>query len=215
MGITRIQTAVGTGSTSTFSATFSMATTAGNFLIAIVQCEMGDFVVTPPVNFSLAESNLNVNGAPIYLYYQANAPSITLVSGTLNYGAHNNVFIGEYSGLVTTGALDQYNTGTAATGTTPSGSITIAFSYELIVAGLSNAQGDTYSGATNGFNLVRTAGDGGSVGAVYLDYFTSSPGTFSTTCTIPTSDGGNGVIASFKSTASGIASNAIFFSGPF
>lgn len=215
MSITRIQNTNNTGNSSTASATYGSATTPGSFLAAIVTA--GD-TVTAPSGFSLAVGNTSfTDGVPIYIFYQANAPSISSVSATISGGFPWIMFIAEYSGLVTSSALDTTGSAMEAPGnTTQSGTIVTVYTNELIIAGLNNSTPGGFSGPTNSFNLVDATISFGAIAAAYLDFDTSGTGPYSTSCTTPT-DGGNGVIASFRSTTSALGEilNAVWTGSSF
>lgn len=214
MAISRVQFAVANGLSSTASATFSGASTPGNFLTALVA--VFNNTSSAPSGYSTAITNTSTTfGIPVYLYYLSNAAATTTISSSLGGSARWIMITAEYSGIVASSALDQTGSAISGSDPIPSGSVTTTFTNELIVAGLSDSAGDGYATPLNGFTLVASRASGAQSGAAYLDFITTSTGTFSTGASGP--GGGNGIIASFKSTGSttNIKYNAIWHGSVF
>jgi hypothetical protein len=213
MAITRVQEISADGQSTTASATFGTASAPGNFLIALVAFRTG--TITGPSGFSSAINNSNSNGSVITIFYLPNAAAMTTITATCSNNTRWVIVITEYSGILTSSPLDATGTGTAASGAAPSGNVTTAYTNELVVAGLADLSGNTYGSPTGGFTLVDQKANI-NIGCAYLDYFTAvNASTYSTSA--GNADGGNGVIASFKSSTSGTSSqfNAIWTGSVF
>jgi hypothetical protein len=211
-------TGTSSGGTVIYTATFNAASQAGNLLIALI-CFNGSATPDIPTGFTLATSNTNADGSKIYLYYQADAPSTTTISTKViaTVGAANSciIFIAEWQGVQQSSPLDQTGSGSSASGTVPTGSVTTTSAYELLIAGVSDLAGDTFSSPTNGFILLDqdNVGSGATLQAGgFLYNVVTSTGTYSSSVTNSSTTGGNGVIASFISIPGTVpAYNSIFF----
>lgn len=207
--ITRVQEISNTGQSTTPSATFSGASTSGNLLVAVIECNPSGYPITTPTGWTAAVNNNNGNGNPIYIFYKANASATTTVSTTISASTRWIMFIAEYSGCQTSSPLDQTATGTGPPGYENSGTLNTLYNKEVIVAGLDNAYGNVYSSPTGGFTLVDQQTNGASSSAAYLDNIVSMTGSYSTSA----NDGGNGngVSASFiDATANMVQGNALW-----
>lgn len=208
MSFTPVQHSAGaTGTGLTASQSFPGATTAGSFLVAILAVD-GGIAPTTPSGWTLAKT-LGLTVAP-YIYYRANAPSISSLSVTLNSSDDWILFLAEYSTSVPLILVDQ--TGSDFSGT--SGSVTTTSAVELVVAALTKNTNQTYGTPTGGFAIEGQASVTGAASLVWLDQIVSSTGTYSTSVT-GTPEGG--VIASFvasgASTFSASGSASASFSG--
>jgi hypothetical protein len=217
MAVTRVQEKSALGNSNSAAVTFSTGSTSGNFLIAMVAVLSG--TASAPTSFSTAVSNAT-SGAPfIYLFYEANAGSITTITSSLSASNRWTMYIAEYSGVKTSSPLDQKNSANTASGSAPvTGNITTLYTNELIIAGLSTAGSNTFASPTGGFSLVDSNQTSVALTATaYLDLIAASTaGGYSTSAN--TTTGGNGVISSFLSTSSVIGTyvqNAIWSGSVF
>ncbi len=168
----RVQKKTGTntwnGTSGTVSATWDVATTAGNLLIMKVGgVSVSDTVtITPPGGWILAKDQVDTYSSfsRAAIYYKANAASessqvsVTISSGTSGYMA-GILELTEVANIVTSSPLDQTqsatanNTATGSTGTTAATTLVVEWATTLILSGDDNS-GVTGSGETNSFTEV-------------------------------------------------------------
>lgn len=195
-----------TGSANNFNslaATFDIASTAGNLLVAVIGVS-SDVTLTPPAGWSLAKTEVNtVEGS---IYYRENAPSATTITFSIATSpTSSTIIIAEYSGIATASPLDVTgsNTGSSASPSTGSAGPT-NLQNELLIGGLSsnpNGGTNTFSSPTNSFTLraqIQELGDNLNSIAL-LDRIVSSVDTYSTGATLSQTAVWCGVIATFKS----------------
>lgn len=219
MAIAFVQSKTGSApDNSAVSATFDVASTAGNLLVAVVSASE-NVTVSPPAGWSVAIAQLN--SIDVAICYRENAPSSTSLS--FSFGAtspsSSTVVIAEYSGIATSSPLDVTgsNTGTGTSPTTGSAGPTTQQN-ELLIGGLGSSVAaglNTYSSPLNSFTLraqVQELGNNNNNCAL-LDRIVSTNGTYSTGATLDTSATWAGVIATFKSaTGDSLAFNKLLFS---
>jgi hypothetical protein len=120
-GIARVQYVSGTSTTTTVSATWSKATTAGNLLIAIISYDHAGEIKTIPAGWTLAIGAQDGNNISTAIYYIGNAGSQSGSSSwVLTHSRNITLHLLEYSGVDT---LDKTanasgNGNTASTGIT-------------------------------------------------------------------------------------------------
>jgi TUP1-like enhancer of split len=191
----RVQFQQATGSGSPLSASFKSPTTPGNLLVAVATSS-ASAINTPTSWLSAIAVPANSTGDFIQMFYFPNAPSTSNVSMTL-VGTKSvwNLFIAEYfCPLSDPDPLDQTNSDVNTT-TSTSGTITTTSAKSVTIVGFSNNQGFGYSDPSNSFTLVGQQQNNVTSGSAYLDFFSTSTGTYSTTCFSPI--GSTGIIADF------------------
>ena len=200
----------GTSLTSTISVTLSSTPSNGHALIAAIAC-YGSGGITSVTSISETGVTWTKQVAKLFgggiaeiwfgVVGSGASTSITVnLDGTPNYGAVANIC--EYSGLLTTGFLDQSgnaagNGPSTSTGTT----VTTTQSAELLVGCIEICSGSaTQSAPTNGFTLLDGA-QYNLVSGAYLEKIVSVTGTANSGTTISGTDAYSGVIATFKISA--------------
>ena len=198
MAIAQVQAPVAfTGSSSTASGTFS-ATGPGNFLIAAVVARN---TVSTPSGWTLAVS-YTAPTTKAYLFYQENCSSgVTSFSATLGGSAAWVVMLAEYSGVATSGSIDQTATDHTGGGSSTTGTITTTTSAQLLIGVIADDDNDAPFGTpTNSFALLSEADNGFAEGCL-LERIVSSTGTYSSS--MSSGGGDSGLIASFKAASGG------------
>ena len=162
MSIARVQFISGTGITTTCVATLGSSPTNGNFLVAVIGTSKTS---TSPVTsitqtgatWVQAVSTDNANGVSMDIWYAENVSGAgTTVTANLSGTLNSSMIVAEYSGIKTSGSIDQTasNTDTsvnADSGTTASTSQR----NELWVSGLALVVGGlSWQSPTNGFTNV-------------------------------------------------------------
>ncbi|PIR73959.1 MAG: hypothetical protein COU35_04865 [Candidatus Magasanikbacteria bacterium CG10_big_fil_rev_8_21_14_0_10_47_10] len=207
----RIKTvAAGNAGATTVTASWPSATTAGNFLVAIVAVRGGSgTTITPPSGgWILATRSNNGTNISTAIYYIANAPA---QSGASTWGVtptnRATVTLAEYSGVATSAPLDVIATATGNSATGSSGTTAITSQANaLAIAGISATSGNrTFSAQTNSFTEVSEVVSTGSTqgtrnSTVFEEKILSSTGTQGVSATISASGNWAGVIAVFKGT---------------
>lgn len=203
MSFSRVQINSSAGTGGSPACTLTAASSAGNHLVCIAVAV--STAPTVPSSFNTATFNSNSAGPHLSLFYRENAPSSSSVTLGSTLSGDWVLYLAEYSGVATSGSLDvcdiANNPGNP--GNIPTGTITTSVSNELLVAGICDSFGDSYAGITpaNGFTLVTQQAKGSDIGSCYLENTVTVTGTYSTG--MLNSDGGNGLIASFKPAGGG------------
>lgn len=220
MAVTLVQQAtpgVSTGTT-TPQASWPAATTAGNLLVAVVGLSLvanPGATVTPPSGWVLAGDIPSAANCQTLIYYIEGAASrsgaevFNLTSTLVNDAT---VFLYEYSGLASSGALDQEG---EATGTSLSGSSgttgTTAQADELAIAAVANRNVSTQSAPTNSFTQLdqaqsTSATTSNRVNTGVYSRVVAATGTYGTAVTLSgaTSRPWTGVVVTFKGAPTGL-----------
>ncbi|MDP2691064.1 MAG: hypothetical protein Q8O95_01505 [bacterium] len=208
--ITRGQVVFGTksGVSTTVSASWASATTAGNLLVAIVSFDDGtDITITPPAGgWTLAKRQNNTTRIGSAIYYIANAAS---QSGSKTWGispsARSAVVMMEYSGIATVSPLDKTASTLGASNTVSSGTTTAtAQNNEVAIAALvTRESNDVLSNApTNGFVQLGEydGGDNRVTMGIYEKTLTTI-GTYGTQDGVNDNEEWVGIIVTFKAPA--------------
>src|SRR6516162_11768016 len=205
MPITRVQSQVGStvGLTAkSVAATWSPATTSGNFLLAGIA--FGQFdpgAITPPANWVQVGSTLVGSSSLIRIafFIVTNAAS---QSGAQTWNWVNNVddpcvVILEYSGIDTVSPQDTIGSAVTNTSSSPSGiAVTTTNAQDLVFAFTgeytlsSSANPNPYSSPTGGFSLVtqrsQSSGSGATLRVITMGYFeqiVAATATYTSGCT--------------------------------
>jgi hypothetical protein len=198
------------GGTTTMSSTWGSATTAGNLLVAALAFDGNPGIVTPPAGgWTLADTSSGAQEIT-KLYYIENASSQS-GSKTWNWSGGVSsavVILAEYSGVATSGSLDQHTSGIGNSSSPTASSITTTSANELLIGVLGQGSGfaNNFSAPTNSFNIYNQLDGGDFVGFSHiglLDRIVSSTGTYSTGVTSSQSGIWGAVTASFKAIAVG------------
>lgn len=203
--IAEVQHSTISGSSSSPSRAFSSNNTAGNLLVVIVVAGSG--ADTTAVNDTLgntwthAATAFNTgSGMRTELWYAENClGGANTVTATLSASEGWVITIAEYSGLLTSGSLDQVNNSptTASGATLNSGNITTTQNDELIVGG--GCIRDVVSGTVTtaaGFTELSNLSTNRDANASHK--IVSSTGTYAWTADSTQSDSYAAVVASFK-----------------
>ena len=145
------------------------------------------------------------------IYYKIAAGTETSVSCTNSTGSANVVVwltVFEYSGMETTGVVDQTATSTGSSSTPSTGTTgTTTVADSLLIAGLYTDSDSTYSSWTNSFTeeSEQTQPNPGASASGTASRIVSSTGTYSTSATATNSSSWIGQIATFKSGSGGVS----------
>jgi len=201
-----VQKAKNTGTTSV-SATWPSATTAGNLLVAVVsngKSSGPQGVVNAPAGWrSAVSARYNQNGGPrITIFYRDNAPSQTSTGNFTAFGMGEamSIVVAEYSGIVTANPLDRTAssanqfTSSPVTGTTQN----TRQAAELLVGAI-GSKGGSATNPTNSFSIVDQMNQGGNAGnAIFLARIVYNIGSYGSSVTTLNSAQSAGAIATFK-----------------
>lgn len=224
MTIARVQYAKSAtgGNTTSISATLS-ATTAGNFLVAVVTIG-GNQTPTPPASWVKAVGPISTEASPvtnIFIYYLENCASgITSVAFTLTSNGAN-LAVWEVSGIATSSSLDQ-TASSANQATNPKDSGTTSattLADELVIAGVTTHQGSTvtWSAQTAGYTNEAVVGSSGASNNPWTQpalLIVSSTGAQDYQATASLQNGGAGVIATFKAGGGTVTGSSTMGGGP-
>ena len=182
------------------SASFSTAATAGYLLVAICSSN-GAYTITAPSGFSTA---INEPSDPAQaIFYKVATGGETTISCTYS-GGTDAIQIMEFSGTENVSPLDAVNTVTSSgsSGTASSGTVTNNNYNDLLIAGITSDTNTSPSGWTNSFTQIISTSSGGKPAtrmAFGSAYFTvSSPSSYSTSATVASGYNWRGQIAAFK-----------------
>lgn len=201
--IVQVQKTTGsTTSGTSVAATFGAMPANGNLLIAIASNYAASTGPTTPGGWTLIRDDSN-NNPGIAMYFKvagASEPTAVTVSG---YGTSTRLGlqIFEYSGLLTSGVLDQSNFNSGTDSTLESGNVTTTQQLELVMVGTALQANSNYSSWSDSFTeqqdfVVGTGGTRITTGSG--DRIVNAIGTYSTVATAGTSGNWRTIIASFK-----------------
>ncbi len=194
-GGTLVQYAFGRSGASTAGATWPAATTAGNFLFALVSTQNGS-APTPPSGWGSVALSNPATGHRLDLWYIANASSRSGTETFSGFGAslENDVFLGEWNGLPSSASLDKTATSTNSfTATVASGTTGVTtHATELCLFGFNFSTSTgfiTFYSPTNGFSLNSQGGGGNGHAAGFATYPQTATGARSSAVTASTATG--------------------------
>ena len=179
-------------------------TTTGNLLVAVVNntSTTSGHSVTPPSGWAYATSATFGAYNQFQILYKENATSqVSTGNFTSPEGDTLEVAVAEYSGIVTSSALDKYHaniTSSPSTTISTGGSGTTSQADELIIAGVASASIVSFSAPSSGFTIQQTLSRTG-----FLDRIVSSVGSYSANVTQSSATASSGLIATFKASAGG------------
>lgn len=187
--------------------------TSGNLLIlALAYNDATDVIssVTGTNTFTRVVNTYHgMNGLSVVLYYAQNAASGNeTVTTTFSASKSANCALHEYSGVVTSGALDKSTSGsgTATTGTDGASttSVTTTANGELIFSSINQTSGGApVITAGTGYTLRQNGKIGGSTTNATEDLVQASAGAIIPTFTFGTTDTYNYTVATFLATGGG------------
>lgn len=192
------------GSGSTISCTVTSPTN-GNALIATIgarDASTGTVTSITQTGATWAQAVESTNNdASTEIWYALNVSgagtSITInLSGTY----YASAVISEYSGLVTSSALDQTATWTGKSASPVTGTTsTTTQAQQLWIGGISGERANTYSSPTNSFTILGqvTGGSNSDVSTVYLERIVSATGAANSGVTASGNQDSSGAIATF------------------
>lgn len=189
------------GST-TISATWGSATSAGNLLVALIAFEGGtDITITPPdPSWNLADrgdSGIKVGTA---IYYIDNAASESGVSTwTFSVSKKAALVLVEYSGVLTASPLDK-TASQGGAGVVADSGLTAATTKadEIAIASLVTKEIETFSAQTNGFSEIGEYTGSDRVTIAFEEKILSATGTQQVQADTSDNKEWAGVIATFK-----------------
>ena len=151
--IVQVQKAIGsTTAGNLVFATFLATPANGNLLIAIASNYAASTGPTTPGGWTLIRNDSNNNPGMAMYYKVAGAaePTVVTVSG---YGASTRLQlqIFEYSGMLTSGVLDQSNFNSGTDSTLESGTVTTTQQLELVMVGTALQAFSSFSAWSNSF----------------------------------------------------------------
>lgn len=201
MAAALVQSKTATGTT-TASATWDSATTAGNILIAVYSYD-ADADPGLPTGWTLAKRS-GVAGPPAkstVIAYKENASSQSSTGNFSGAVAESCLVVAEFSGVATSSSLDK-TASTSGSGTTASSgtTATTAQATELLICGYGDAA-QVFSNPTASFSIIAQVGNVGIRNCMtYL--VVSSTNGYSSDITLAGSVAWQGAIATFKEVAS-------------
>src|SRR6266568_5508136 len=220
MAFTRVQSATGSvGSSNANSVTVTTsATGSGNLLIAFVTVQGASVTITAPANWTQIDTTQGVSGGTgsIAMFYRQNSAS-GVTSHVFSFSASCNAAVAfeEWSGVATTGALDQEVAKQNAKSTSCTTGTTAALngSGELAIWGLGvfGTSLLTYSSVTNSYveDTSSNASSSESSKAQATLFYNTSVGSAATSsgCTMSGTGGAGNttILAVFKPTGAGVA----------
>ncbi|MDD5110053.1 MAG: Ig-like domain-containing protein [Patescibacteria group bacterium] len=199
--------------------TLDAAATAGNLLIATVSSDKTAGAYTLPTGFTLVQSYIsaNVSGA---MAYKVATGGETAVQWQYTNSEESNAWVGEYSGLATSGVLDigiEADSGANAPTSLSSGTSAVtAQNDELAIAMMANDSWKDMDGGrswSNGYAEISYANDGNSAGgspsmSIATKTLSAAAAQETTYACTDTGDQAYIVLATFKAVACG-ASNPV------
>lgn len=192
---------------SSITLTLSVASTAGDLLVATVSDVNGNCTtdsITAPSGWTRAAHSCRGSAGPVEIWYRPNAPSTSSVAfSTGSSGSNTRGQLSEFSGVATSSPLDQTgtaNSSSASASLAVSTSAALAASGEVAVTAYNTASGVTL-GPQSGWTSMTSDGSGG----FESDYKLSptSGSTLTETATSSPSSTWGAVIATFKPPCSG------------
>lgn len=207
MAIAFVREASGTAATSTTLAVTITASTAGNFLVAVISNASG---ATNPVTgvtdsagntWSLAIAGLlSGSNTRCEIWYTANAASATSVTSTRATACNNSMNVSEWSGLTNTSPVDVTGTSGNASGTpAPGGSVTTTNPDDLVIGGLSWASSTTTTLTSGSFTALTGQVANQRLAAAYQ--IVAATGTYQPTWTLSAAGTSGAATAAFKAAA--------------
>jgi hypothetical protein len=188
------------------SATLDTGATAGNLLITAVSIDKASGTISPPAGFTLIQKGEGGVASGAFAYKVA-AGGETTVTWTYTTSEEGSMWVGEYSGLATSGVLDVsaenesfLNTTTASisTGTTGSTSQDDEFVIAMFAADSGNSVGATRSWTNSFISVAEVTETSGSPFLAVARKLLTTTGTTETTVSHSGSDESYAAIATFK-----------------
>ena len=197
-----------TAAGSSITLTLSVASTAGDLLVATISDVNGNCTtdsITGPSGWVRAAHSCRGSAGPVEIWYRANAPSTSsAVFSTASTGSNTRGQLSEFSGVATSSPLDQTgiaNTTSASTSLAVTTSGSLAASGEVAVTAYNTTSGLSSFTAPSGWNSLTSDTSAG----FDSDYRLSpaSGSTLTETVTSSPSSSWGAVIATFKPPCSG------------
>lgn len=212
MAITLVQQVTGSLVAGTGNMTAALATTTtGNLLVVGISIAPATTDVTTSLGdgtntLGIIGAGTRINSASglgfVVLYYKENITGLSTPTMTWAHSGTQSavMVVAEYSGVLTSGSLDQsiYGTGTGTTGTAGPSSVTTAVN-ELVVAFAGTDFGNNVFTVGAGYGHLKSAGNANADGAME-DKVVTSNAAMTATETFSSTDWGMG-LATFKSAA--------------
>lgn len=178
----------GANSSGLLTLAFGSNVTKGNLLIVCVEISGGtsgltatDTVLTPYVLMNtINEPSTPFQSTCLYgIAPSSGANTVTIANGSSGGGNYTRIIVNEFSGIVTSGALDTNNSATGNNGTLNSGNVTTTAARELLFGFGVAASANIVVGA--GYTLASHAG---AETLSLTEYeFVTTTGTYSATAT--------------------------------
>jgi hypothetical protein len=198
--VTRVQYREASGTGTSPSASWPSPTTAGNLLVLVVTTALQD-VFADPSGWTFAASSGSPPANQVRIFYKQNAASQSGAASLPTFASSTDwvVYLIEYSGIATAGALDQ-GAGTGGASASPSTGTTAVTTQdaELWLGVISDESAEVHSSPTNGFSIVDQIQNGAGNSTVLLERSAAGRATASSSTTTATSNSYNGAIATFK-----------------
>src|SRR3989344_4815628 len=204
--IARVQQTSGSATTNPVSATWTSSTTSGNLLVAQIVTASDPGLITPPAGgWTLIDTIINANYTKLYYIQNAAAQSGSQSWAITGDTSATQLIMAEYSGVATSGALDQYSTvtGVDTTLTTPTVNTTTADQLLIGVFG-NGSTSESFSSPTNSFSIYAqgTVGSAPASSGAFVDRIVSSTGSYSAGVTGTGGSAWGSIIATFKAASS-------------
>src|SRR3989344_6725230 len=204
--IARVQQTSGSATANPVSATWVSSTTTGNLLVAQIITASDPGIITPPSGgWTLVDTIINANYTKLYYIENAAAQSGSQSWAITGDTSATQLIMAEYSGVATSGALDQYSTvtGVDTTLTTPTVNTTTADQLLIGVFG-NGSTSESFSSPTNSFSIYAqgTVGLAPASSGAFVDRIVSSTGSYSAGVTGTGGSAWGSIIATFKAASS-------------
>lgn len=215
MAISRLagQDAEGTSTTSTVSATYPGATTAGNLLICSLYAIVGQASVTGPSGFTAAkQEDFSAGAQSVSIFYKVADGTETTITSTGTAATQMRTHIYEYTGNANPVVVDQTNgntSGVTSVTTIASGNITTTNASDLLFVALGTGGSTSAYSFTNSFNTRQS--DVSASRLCDADQIVAVTGTYGTTASWTTSVRAGIAIAGFQAAATPGSVNSGFF----
>lgn len=211
-GLVQIATTYKSGATTTLSNDFESANIAGNFIV--VGAYFGGNGQTLTVSdtrgntYQLAATvSQTSDNHQIWIYYAENiGGGANTVTGSVPVSTTDaDFFIAEYSGIVTSGALDKTSSATGSSNSISSGNTATTVSANELLVGMIGMSAGSLGGAiTSGFEekgyVQRAPGNNNNI-AAFADKIVTATGTYAVTASPSGSELWSAIIATFKRTS--------------
>lgn len=218
MAISRLasQDAAGTSATTSVSATYPGATTAGNLLVASLYTITATSTVTFPSGFSAFSEDFSAGAQSVHVCYKIATGSETTITASATGSSQMRIHIYEYTGNANPVSTDGNTGATSATTnvtTINSGNITTTNANDLLFVACATGGSSSAQSFSNSFNLRQT--DAINIRLFDADQIVAATSTYSTAAAWTTSLRAGIVFGTFKAATVASTIKYITYRPPF